>query len=252
MLCVVQGLTEFLPISSSGHLTLIEQVFGINDNILLINLFLHLATLVAVVIVYRKVVWKLLKKPFQPLAYKLFISTIFTCIIAVIFESFYLEDLAFKIYPFGFLATSILLFFMHKSQKSTISVKSGGVSYRDSIFVGLVQGVAVIPGLSRSGSTITTLSFLGNNEEESAEFSFLLSVPVIVGGFVLEVIKMLKKPQISELFTIETAIFAFLLTLIVAIISLKLTLKLLKNNKFIYFSVYTFVLFIVTFAMNYL
>ena len=116
----------------------------------------------------------------------------------------------------------------------------------------MVQGLAVIPGLSRSGSTIVSLSLCGNNEEESAEYSFLLSIPIIVGGFVIELIKMFKNPQISRVFTIETIIFAFLLTLVVAIISLKLTLKLLKKNKFIYFSIYTFILFIVTFAINYL
>ena len=252
LLCVVQGLTEFLPISSSGHLTLIEQFFGINENILLINLFLHLATLVAVVVVYRKTILKLIKKPFQPLTYKLVISTFLTCVIAFVFEWLGLEKFAFKIYSFGFLMTAILLFFMHKSKKSTISIKQGGISYRDSVIVGMVQGFAVIPGLSRSGSTIVSLSLCGNNEEESAEYSFLLSIPIIVGGFVIELIKMFKNPQISGVFTIETIIFAFLLTLVVAIISLKLTLKLLKKNKFIYFSIYTFILFIVTFTINYL
>ena len=128
LLCVVQGLTEFLPISSSGHLTLIEQFFGINENILLINLFLHLATLVAVVVVYRKTILKLIKKPFQPLTYKLVISTVLTCVIAFVFEWLGLEKFAFKIYSFGFLMTAILLFFMHKSNKSTISIKQGGIS----------------------------------------------------------------------------------------------------------------------------
>lgn len=251
LLCVIQGLTEFLPVSSSGHLTLIEQIFGIKDNILLINLFLHLATLVAVIIVYRKIIWKLLRKPFQPLTYKLLISTIFTCIIAFIFEYFGIEELSFKIYAFGFLITTILLFFMHRTQKSTICVKAGGVSYRDSVIVGIVQGIAVIPGLSRSGSTIVTLSLCGNKEEECAEYSFLLSIPVIVGGFLLEVIKMFKNPIIPDVFTFEIGVFAFLLTLIVAIVSLKLTLKLLKKNKFIYFSFYTFILFIVAFVMNF-
>ncbi|MBE5755218.1 MAG: undecaprenyl-diphosphate phosphatase [Clostridiales bacterium] len=250
LLCIIQGLTEFLPVSSSGHLTLIEQLFGIKDNLLLINLFLHLATLVAVIIVYRKTIWKLLKKPFQPLTYKLVISTIFTCIIALIFEYFSLEDFSFKIYCFGFLLTSVLLFLMDKYKNQIVSIKNG-VSYKDSIIVGVVQGIAVIPGLSRSGSTIATLGFCGNNAEESGEYSFLLSIPVIVGGFVLEIVKMCKNQIIPDVFTFKTCVFAFFLTLIVAIISLKITLKILKKNKFIYFSIYTFILFIVTFVLNY-
>lgn len=250
LLCIIQGLTEFLPVSSSGHLTLIEQLFGIKDNLLLINLFLHLATLVAVIIVYRKTIWKLIKKPFQPLTYKLIISTIFTCIIALIFEYFSLEEISFKIYCFGFLITSILLFLMHKFKNKIVSVKKG-VTYRDSVIVGLVQGIAVIPGLSRSGSTITALEFCGNDAEDSGEFSFLSSIPVIIGGFVLELVKMCKNQIILDVFTFETCIFAFFLTLIVAIISLKITLKILKKNKFIYFSIYTFVLFLITFVLNF-
>ena len=80
LLCIVQGLTEFLPISSSGHLTLFEQLFNVEVDMLLLNLFLHLASLCAVIIFYRKTILRLIKKPFQPLTYKLVISTIITFI----------------------------------------------------------------------------------------------------------------------------------------------------------------------------
>ena len=251
LLCIVQGLTEFLPISSSGHLTLMEQVFHVEGDLLFINLFLHLATLVAVLIVYRKIVWKILKKPFQPLTYKLIISTIFTCIIAGVYSYFSLDKISFQIYCFGFLLTSILLFYLNYFQKKCSVVKSSGVSVKDSIIVGFVQGVAVIPGLSRSGSTISALTFCGNSTEDSSEYSFLLSVPVILGGFVLELLKMKENVLILNNFTFGICVFAFFLTLIVAIISLKLTLKLLKSNRFIWFSVYTFILFLITFVINY-
>lgn len=217
-----------------------------------LNLFLHLASLVAVVFVYRKIILKIIKKPFQPLTFKLLISTIFTCILAFIFEAFSLDKYSYKIYCFGFLLTSILLFILDLLQKKMITVKKNGVSYRDSVIVGLVQGVAVVPGLSRSGSTIFSLMACGNENQESAEYSFLLSIPVIVGGFVLEIIKMIKKPLILNNFTFMTGVFAFLLTLIVSILSLKLTIKLLKNRHFKFFSIYTFILFVVTFTINYI
>lgn len=251
LLCIVQGLTEFLPISSSGHLTFIQQVFGVQGNLLFLNLFLHLATLVAVIIVYRKTILKIIKKPFQPLTYKLLISTIFTCLLAVIYEFFSLENYSYKIYCFGFLGTSVLLFLLNYLQKRTVLIKTGGVGFKDSVVVGIVQGLAVVPGLSRSGSTIATLSICGNNKQDSAEFSFLLSIPIIVGGFVLELLKMIKNPVISNNITIQTAVFAFLFTLLIAILSLKLTIKILNKNRFIIFSIYTFIMFIVTFIINY-
>ena len=251
MLCIVQGLTEFLPISSSGHLTLLEQVFGIEGNTMFLNLFLHLATLVAVIIVYRKTIIKLLKRPLQPLTYKLIFATFFTAILALFYEKFNFEDYVYKVYCFGFLITSILLFILEKYRKKSISIKTNGVSYKDSFIVGIVQGLAVIPGLSRSGSTITALSLCGNNESNSAEFSFLLSIPIIVGGFIVELVKMPKNALNFSISTFGLYIFAFFLTLIVAILSLKLTIKFLKGNNFKYFSIYTFVLFITTFILNY-
>ena len=109
LLCVVQGFTEFLPVSSSGHLLLIEQLFGIKDDVLLINLFLHLATLLAVVIVYRKIIIKLIKKPFQSLTYKLLISTVITVIFALAYKFFNIQEIVTKIYGFCFFITSILV-----------------------------------------------------------------------------------------------------------------------------------------------
>ena len=239
VLCLVQGLTEFLPVSSSGHLLLFSQLFGINDNNLLLNLFLHTATLVAVVIVYRKVILKILKKPFQPLTFKLLLSTSITLIFALAYEIFDIDKYVTSIYGFCFLITSILLFITHKFQKQASVVSlNPDISYKSATLVGFVQGLAVLPGISRSGSTICSLILAGNDEEKSAEYSFLLSIPIIIGGFVFELIKI---ENFGELFATTSPlsiIFAFVFTFAVAFISLKLTLKLLKKNKFIFFSIY--------------
>ncbi len=251
LLCIVQGMTEFLPVSSSGHLLFLEQLFGVNGNLMFLNLFLHVATLLAVVIVYRKILWELIKKPFQPLTLKLFIATICSVFLAFIYEFSGIENIITKIYPFGFLITSVLLLACHMFQRKANVVNSNDITIKNSLLVGAVQGIAVIPGLSRSGSTISSLILTGNDENKASEFSFLLSIPIIVGGFVLELLQM-NKNDILFNFNIKIYIFAFLLTFIVSLIALKLTIKLLKKHKFIIFSVYTFLMFIVTFILNFI
>ncbi len=244
-------MTEFLPVSSSGHLLFLEQVFGVNENLMFLNLFLHLATLLAVVIVYWKTILILLKKPFQAYTYKLFIATLFSVVLAFIYEFSGVDKVVTNIYPFAFLLTSILLFMCHLFQKKAVTVKTNEISVKNSILVGVVQGFAVVPGLSRSGSTISSLILTGNDEKKSAEFSFLLSIPIIVGGFILELIQVNKSGLSFESISMGSYLLAFLLTFIVSLIALKITLKILKNHKFIIFSIYTFVMFIVTFIFNY-
>lgn len=246
ILCILQGLTEFLPISSSGHLLLAEKIFKIQDNILLINLFLHLATLFAVIIVYRKTIWKLIKKPFQPLTSKLFIATNATVLLASVYEIFELNKVFDRFFGFYFIITAFLLFVTYEFQKRATTIKVGEISYKNSILVGLVQGFAVLPGISRSGSTISSLVLSGNDEASASEFSFLLSIPIIVGGFVIELLKVDDFGEIFGEINYFQIIIAFLLTFVIAIISIKLTVKMLKNNKFIYFSIYLFLLGIAT------
>ena len=242
LLCIVQGLTEFLPVSSSGHLLLFEQIFKIKNNLLLLNLFLHLATLFAVIIVYRKIIWNLIKKPFQPLTYKLLFSTLLTLVFAICYEVLNIDCYVIYIYGFCFLITSALLFLTHKMQKHMAVVKPKNIDFVSTLAVGISQGFAVLPGLSRSGTTIATLLLCGNDEDSAAEYSFLLSIPIIIGGFVLE---LLKVENVSSLFSeINPLIYiaGFVLTFSVALVSLKFTVKMLKKNKFIYFSIYLLLL----------
>lgn len=252
VLCVVQGLTEFLPVSSSGHLLFFEQVFGISEDQMFLNLFLHIATLFAVVIVYRKIIWELIKKPFQSYTFKLLIATVFSVLLAFGYRLSGMDNIVTKIYPFGFLATSILLFACHLFQKRAVYVSVNELTTKQSVLVGLVQGVAVVPGLSRSGSTISSLILSGSDEKKASEFSFLLSIPIIAGGFVLELLEINKSSFILQDFSLISYIFAFLLTFAVSIFALKLTIRFLKKQKFIVFSIYTFLMFVVTFTFNYL
>lgn len=242
ILCIVQGLTEFLPVSSSGHLLLFEQIFKVTDNLLLLNLFLHLATLLAVIIVYRKTIIKLIKKPFQPLTYKLLFSTTLTVILAFCYELLNINQIEIYLYGFCFLLTALLLFLTQVSQKNMIMVKAKQLDFPSILAVGIAQGFAVLPGLSRSGTTIATLMLCGNNEETSTEYSFLLSIPIIIGGFILELIKVNDFTSIFNSINPTIYIFGFVLTFTVALFSLKFTINMLKRNKFVYFSIYLLLL----------
>lgn len=251
VLCLVQGLTEFLPVSSSGHLLLFSQLFGINDNNLFLNLFLHLATLLAVVIVYRKTIFKLLKKPFQPMTYKLALSTLITVIFAIAYETTSINNIIINVYGFCFLLTGILLIFTHYYQKKSIILKADNeIKTKSAIIVGIIQGFAVLPGISRSGSTICSLIISGNSQEKSAEFSFLLSIPIIIGGFIIELLKINSTSIVFESIKLYQYFIAFVLTFIVSIISLKLTLKLMKNKKLNIFGIYLILISIFTILIN--
>lgn len=242
LLCIVQGLTEFLPISSSGHLLLFEQVFNVQNNLLLLNLFLHLSTLFAVIIFYRKTIIKLIKKPFQPLTYKLAFSTLITVILALCYEFLEIDSFVKYIYGFCFLLTSFILYTTHKMQQKLLIVKSKELDFVSVLAVGIAQGFAVLPGLSRSGTTISTLLLCGNSEETSAEYSFLLSIPIIIGGFILELIKLRNTQSIMFAINPVFYILGFILCFVVALISLRFTVNSLKKNKFIYFALYLLLL----------
>ncbi len=251
ILCVVQGLAEFLPVSSSGHLLFVEQIFGVTDSLLLLNLFLHISTLIAVIIVYRKTLLELIKKPFQPLMYKLILSTAVTVVFAGIYKVFNVDSIVQSIYGFCFLITAALLFITHKFQTKGAVVKAGELSYKNALLVGMVQGIAVLPGVSRSGSTISAMILTGNDETTAAEYSFLLSIPVIVGGFIVEVINVDNWKAALAGISPWVYFFAFVLTFCVALISLKLTIKLFKEKKFVYFAIYLLVFGLIVLGYNF-
>ena len=242
VLCVVQGLTEFLPVSSSGHLLFFEQLFGLTDGLLFINLFLHMASLLAVIVVYRKIVWKLIKNPFQSMTYKLLLSTTLTVVFAVAYKVLDVDSVILQFYWICFFVTAGLLFVVYKFQQNGAIVKTGGISTKDSVVVGLVQGLAVLPGISRSGSTISALMLRGNNETQSAEYSFLLSIPITVGGFVVELFEIKNVSQVVAGFNWWLGLLAFALTFVVAMVALKLTIKFLKEKKFKWFAIYMLVM----------
>lgn len=192
LLGFIQGITEFLPVSSSGHLWIFETlVFGNGANIAL-EAFLHVSTLLAVVIFFRGRIWNLCKDVFRrgealPRSYeekkfarKLLLATGATFPVALMLKPFVEFDLTKEIVALTLMITALLVLISEYCRPST----SRDFSWQIAILLGVVQGIAVIPGISRSGITIVFLLLMGIEWKKSLEISFLLSIPTILGAFV--------------------------------------------------------------------
>lgn len=244
ILGIIQGLTEFLPISSSGHLVLLGRVFGISGNFIFFSVILHAVTLLAVIIYFKKEVWYLIKNPFSDTAKKLYIATIPTIIIVLIFEKYILQLFSGSLLPFCFMFTAILLMVTQIVSSKTIKKP---IDKKGSFFMGVMQGIAVIPGISRSGSTICAGILMNYDRVETAKFSFLMSVPIIMASLMYELIKLFNSGG-GMIYPIETfiaSIFAF----ICGLLSIKLMLWIVKKIKLYYFAIYLFALSIIAFIL---
>ena len=178
----VQGATEFLPVSSSGHLILLSKL-GLMPTSLFYNLALHLATLLATLIVMRKEVFAALRHPIKGVGKYVCLASLPTLLVAYLFKALRPSLLLGELLGFGFLLTAALLLFSEAIRRDS---KGRMLDAKISLLTGFAQGIAALPGVSRSGSTIAVLHAAGVSPEEAASFSFLLSIPVIAGGFLLE------------------------------------------------------------------
>ena len=241
ILGIVQGLTEFLPVSSSGHIQLANELLGTNldpESNLTFSLTLHAATVLSTIVVLWAEIWKLIKGLFsrtfteeQAYVLKIVISMIPVGIVGLFFKDA-IEAAFSSIAVVGImlLVTSALLAFAYYAkprQKDTIS-------YRDAFIVGLAQAVAVLPGLSRSGSTIATGLLLGNKKESVAQFSFLMVLPPILGNALLDIIKGDFGGGVETLPLVAGFIAAF----ITGCVACKWMIDIVKRGKLIWFAIY--------------
>lgn len=243
ILGIIQGLAEFLPISSSGHLELFEHILGVEEVPRLFDVCLHMGTLLAVFIVFWNDIWSIIKKPKQKLTYMIIAATIPTVIIAVLLEILLDDNFSSAFLGYGFMITGILLYTMEMVSKDRQGKTLEDITWKDAGLVGCVQGIATISGISRSGSTIAGGVFFGMDRKFLTRFSFLMSIPAILGAFCLDVLKLIIKGndsavQISWFSTILGTIAAFA----VGFLAIKYMLYLIRNKSFKPFAVYTFLL----------
>ena len=266
---IIQGATEFLPVSSSGHLAIFKNMFHVNtDTGIMFDILLHFGTLVAIFIVYWKDIVELIvegftiiglaccnvgrffanlfskeKKPYRKIIeteYRKFVmlvilSTLVTMVIALPFES-KIENAGNTLLVPGFCLciTSVILFIADRVQKGNKGPAEA--TYKNSLFIGLAQGIATLPGISRSGSTITAGLACGFNREFAVKYSFIMSIPTILGACILQI------PDLAGASLAGSEILNYVIGMIVAgvvgFLCIKVMLKSVKNNKFKGYSIY--------------
>ena len=224
LLGLVQGFTEFLPISSSGHLILFER-FGIGEVSLFFNVMLHVGTLLSVFIVFYKQIFGMILHPIKSDLRYILVATVPTGIIAILVKLYGKNLLNGDFLPICFMLTACMLIFSNIYYIN----KNKSLSYKNSILTGVMQGIAVIPGISRSGITISTLMMLGVDKTKALDFSFLLSIPIIIASAVSELIPFNINVSVELLPLMCGVCFSFL----GGVISLTLLYKTIQKSSFV-------------------
>lgn len=252
---LVQGLTEFLPVSSSAHLTFIQELLGVEAS-LAFDVLLHLGTIVAVIsyfwrdilqmiiaffsslvdLVKGRFISEIKKDQYKKLTWYVIIAIIPVGIMGYLFNSS-IESLysGISVPAFFLLITGCILYFSQRMNSGEINLKN--MSWKEAIIVGCGQACALLPGLSRSGTTIATGLFLGLDKEFAAKFSFIISIPVILGAAVYE----LKDVSFSGNVELTVWIIGFLVAAISGYLAIKFLLKLIKERSLDIFAYYCWI-----------
>ena len=273
VLALVQGICEFLPVSSSGHLVFINKFFNVGGDFILLSIVLHVATLVAVVIVLWKDVYRLIKRPLSPLGRKLVVATIPTVILVLIFKKIYAKAFSGAYLPFCFMLTGVVImlseFLNHKdlqTDKKCFKCLNGSysnindnnkfrynldtsISYFSAIVMGLMQGIAVLPGISRSGFTICGGILTKNERNEVIRFSFLMSIPIILASLLFEILDFVHGGQTLAINPIYL-LLGFVVALVVGLLSVKFMLKFVSNHSIIPFAIYLAIISVLSFFLR--
>jgi undecaprenyl-diphosphatase len=248
ILGMIQGLTEFLPVSSTGHLLLGRQFFQLQEAGLFLDSMLHIGTLLAVMTVYRKEIVQLLKKPFSRTGILLIAGTIPTGVIGLAFKDFF-EEISRTGITAGweFLLTGCLLWWADSFKRNGYK-RLDEITIRDAFIIGTFQGAAILPAVSRSGLTIAAALFCKIDRKAAAYFSFLLSIPSISGGVVLQSKDLLTGSAHSISFgalaigTVASALFGY--------IAVKWMIKLLQTGTLKGFAIYVWLIGIIVIGMQ--
>jgi undecaprenyl-diphosphatase len=243
-LAIIQGITEFLPISSSGHIVLFENIFGSTDSNIILEVILHFGTLISILIFFRKDIFKVvngaLRGEKDSISYGLqvIIATmpVVIFILLTIILDFQIESLfVLKTLMFTYLANSVILYIT----KGSRGVKNN-ITYFLAIVMGISQVFALLPGISRAGITICTALFFGFNQKSAAKFSFFMAIPAILGALIFKIEDIYTQSSIE----VHALVLGFLFSMITGLFVLKLLFRILENQKLWMFSFYSMLIWL--------
>jgi undecaprenyl-diphosphatase len=253
ILGLVQGLTEFLPVSSSGHLIIGKELLGVHvhpDAETTFEVLVHCATVLSTIFVFRNEIWKLLQGFFKfrmndetQYIFKICVSMIPVLIVGLFFKNQVKDIFGEGVVLVGgmLLVTAILLTLTH-----FVKFRQGKeISYLTAFIIGVSQAIAVLPGLSRSGATISAGLLLGNKKEDIARFSFLMVLVPILGETFLSILGGDFSPKISGI-PVSAMITGFLAAFISGLFACKAMIAIVKRSKLVYFAVYCAIVGVVT------
>ncbi len=239
ILGILQGLAEFLPISSSGHLVLFQNIFGISGGELIFDTLLHVGTLAAVFVVLWKDIVEIIKRPIQKVTLMLIIATIPAVIVALFLEDLITEAFGGAYLGWGFLVTAAVLaslsFVKSKPEENdtlnSVTAKQAGI-------MGIFQAIAILPGISRAGLTISGGIFSGVTRQKAARFSFLMSIPAILGSLVFNIKDIIELDSAVAGFSFGTAALGMIAAAVAGIVALKWMFSIINRGKLWVFSIY--------------
>ena len=254
ILGIIQGLTEFLPVSSSGHLELGKAILGDNsipEESLMFTVVMHFATALSTIVIFRKDIWEILRGLLQfkwneetQFSLKIIISMIPATIVGVLFEE-QLEQLfggSVLLVGFMLIITALLLWLADKAKNT-----GKPVNYSNAFVIGVAQAIALLPGISRSGSTISTSVLLGNDKTKAARFSFLMVVPLILG----KIAKDLLDGNLTHTGNSTSLIVGFIAAFISGLFACTWMISLVRKSKLSYFAIYCLIVGVIAIVVSY-
>ena len=249
-LAIVQGITEFLPISSSGHIVLFENILGSTDSNIILEVILHFGTLISILIFFRKDIFKVvngvLRRDKDSISYclQVVIATMPVVVFILLTKilDFQIESLfVLKTLMFTYLANSVILYIT----KGSKGVKNN-ITYFLAIMMGFSQVFALLPGISRAGITICTALFFGFNQKSAAKFSFFMAIPAMLGALIFKIEDIYTQSAIE----VHALVLGFLFSMITGLFVLKLLFRILENQKLWMFSFYSMLIWLTAILIN--
>ncbi|MGL4820570.1 MAG: undecaprenyl-diphosphate phosphatase, partial [Bacilli bacterium] len=240
VLGIVQGLTEFLPISSTGHLYIGRHLFGLDEAGLFLDTMLHLGTLIALVAIYHEQLIAIVKNPFSKLSMLLVVGTIPAVVVGLALKDFF-EEVSRTGVTIGweFLVTGAVLWWADRGACGTRTFD--GLGYRDALIIGCAQAFAILPAISRSGMTIAAGIWRGLSRAEAASFSFLVGIPAMVGALILQLGDVATGVQ-PEMISTQALIVATIGSGVAGFLAIQWMIRYLKNRSLKGFAVYVSVM----------